>query len=74
MGQKILLLAVLGGFLAASIWFAAQAWFSVDTQMSGHGWFALVLGVVLTIAVGVGLMWLLFHSSRGGHDDIDMDV
>lgn len=35
---------------------------------SPHIAFALFLGVIATIAVGVGLMALVFHSSRSGHD------
>lgn len=69
-----LLIIVLTGFLAASIWFAVQSFTQVDTTMSGHGWFALVLGVVISLAVGGGLMALVFYSSRRGYDDIDSDV
>jgi hypothetical protein len=74
MVQKLLLVFVLGGVLLASVWFAAQAWLQVDTQMSAHGWTAMVLGVVLSLIVGVGLMALVFFSSRHGYDDIDNDV
>lgn len=73
MARNILLALGLIAVLGLSVWFAAQAWFSVDTQMSGHGWFALILGVVLSLVLGIGLMWLVFHSSRSGHDDIDRD-
>ncbi|XBQ16496.1 MAG: hypothetical protein ABL308_01150 [Oceanicaulis sp.] len=73
MMQKALLVAVLGVFLAVSVWFASRAWFSVDAELTGHGWFALALGVVLSFVVGGGLMWLLFYSSRSGRDDIDQD-
>jgi hypothetical protein len=38
-------------------------------QMNAHGWFALALGVVLTVALGVGLMALVFFSARRGFDD-----
>ena len=72
--QKILLIVVLGAFLIVSIWFAAQSWVQVDTQMSGHGWIALTLGVVLSFVLGAGLMALVFISSRRGYDDIDNDV
>jgi hypothetical protein len=36
--------------------------------ISPMGWFFLVLGVLFTIAVGAGLMGLLFYSSRKGKD------
>ncbi len=35
-------------------------------RMSGFGWTFLVLGVVVTIALGAGLMALVFYSAR--HD------
>ena len=71
MKQTLLLIAVLGGLVAATAWVAIDTWTSIDAQMTWHGWLALVLGVVLTAAVGAGLMWLLFYSARSGHDDID---
>ncbi|MFQ5347386.1 MAG: hypothetical protein ACE5ED_06035 [Rhodothalassiaceae bacterium] len=35
-----------------------------------HGTLALVLGIVFTLLLGGGLMFLLFHSARSGHDEI----
>jgi len=72
--QTILLLTVLGGLVAATAWVAIDVWTSMETQMGWHGWIALVLGVVLTAALGAGLMWLVFHSSRSGHDDMDDSI
>jgi hypothetical protein len=34
-----------------------------------NGWIALILGVLVTLAVGIGLMALIFISSRRGYDD-----
>jgi hypothetical protein len=34
-----------------------------------HGWIAMGLGTVLSLALGFGLMWLSFYSSRHGFDD-----
>jgi hypothetical protein len=39
-----------------------------DSGISGAGWVALVLGVVVTLALGIGLMALVFISSRRGYD------
>jgi hypothetical protein len=33
------------------------------------GWLAMILGIVFTLVIGVGLMALVFYSSRKGHDD-----
>jgi hypothetical protein len=37
--------------------------------MSAAGWFALVLGVLVTLALGIGLMALVFISHRRGYDE-----
>lgn len=39
-----------------------------DAGMSEGGWIALVLGVVATLALGIGLMALVFISNRRGYD------
>jgi len=41
-------------------------------EMSMHGWIAITLGVVLSVALSIGLFWLSFHSARNGYDDIDL--
>jgi hypothetical protein len=49
---------------------AVQRWVGIgDAQISAGGWVALVLGVLVTLALGVGLMALMFFSSRRGYDD-----
>lgn len=60
---------VLAGLLVAAVVYAANAWTALNgTAMSGAGWFFLVLGVIFTIGVGGGLMWLVFYSSRHHYD------
>jgi hypothetical protein len=60
-------LLVLLGFLLVSLWYAVKVWTAMaGVHMSGFGWFFLVMGVVVTIALGAGLMALVFYSSR--HD------
>ena len=49
---------------------AAVNWTSVgDSGISVNGWIALFLGVLATLAVGIGLMALVFISSRYGYDE-----
>jgi protein-S-isoprenylcysteine O-methyltransferase Ste14 len=57
-----------GGVLAvvASMWAAVG-----DTEISAGGWVAMVLGVLVALALGFGLMALVFISSRSGYDDPD---
>ncbi|MEJ0026557.1 MAG: hypothetical protein WDN01_11065 [Rhizomicrobium sp.] len=64
-----LALVILLGFLGVSIWYAAYTWGTLGAvRMSAFGWFALVAGSLLTIAVGGGLMALMFYSSRHDYD------
>lgn len=63
----LLTLAVLFMFLVISAWYAISAWNKLaGVEVSGAGWTFLVLGVLVTVALGAGLMGLVFYSSR--HD------
>jgi drug/metabolite transporter (DMT)-like permease len=64
-----LVLAILLGLLAGVLWSTYRVWTHIDTSMSVHGWIALTLGVVFSLIVGVGLMALMFFSSRRGYDE-----
>ena len=60
---------VLLGLFFVSLWYAIRVWTSMaGVHMSGWGWLFLVLGVVVTIALGAGLMGLVFYSSRHDFD------
>ncbi len=63
-----LLLALLG--LALVILYEGWGLAGGDegTAMSTNGWIAMGLGIVATLALGVGLMALIFYSHRRGHD------
>jgi hypothetical protein len=37
-------------------------------SMSTTGYVAMTLGVIATLALGIGLMSLVFYSNRKGHD------
>jgi len=41
-----------------------------DSEISGAGWLAMGLGVIVTLALGIGLMALVFISNRRGYDEI----
>lgn len=46
-------------------------WISLgDSDISPAGWIAMGFGVVVTLALGVGLMALVFISSRRGYDEL----
>ncbi|MEO1028997.1 MAG: hypothetical protein AAFX02_08060 [Pseudomonadota bacterium] len=57
----IIFLSAIGlGLLVSSI---------AGVTMSAHGWFALVLGTLVTLGLTGGLFALSFHSARSGHDE-----
>ncbi len=65
-----LVLAGCAGALAFVLWSLKSAWrLGGGAHLGVHGWVALGLAFVLTGALGGGLMWLAFYSSRKGWDD-----
>lgn len=61
----ILLALVFAGYFAAEG--IQLEW--ADGTMSLHGWIALGLSAVGVLAIGGGLMWLVFFSARRGYDE-----
>jgi hypothetical protein len=62
-------IVVLLGFLAAAIIYAVRAWNAMSgVAISPLGWLFMGMGVFFTIAVGGGLMALVFYSSRHNYD------
>jgi hypothetical protein len=52
--------------VSAGVWRGLGA-----SEISPMGWLALALGVLFSLALGVGLMALVFFSNRRGYDDQD---
>ena len=68
--KTIMLIVALGSLLIGSVIWAVRYWTTFEeVQFGGHGFIALALGVVLSLALGIGLMFLVFYSNRRGHDD-----
>ncbi len=64
------LIATLLVILAAAVAFAYRGLtFDSDFQMPAVGYIALGFGVFFSVILGVGLMFLVFYSSRAGYDD-----
>lgn len=65
----MLAIAVMLAFLGWACWYAVHAWGRLaGVEIGVAGWFFIVTGVVLTVAVGAGLMALVFYSSRHDYD------
>jgi hypothetical protein len=63
-------LAALVLLLVLAIVFLFIGWDAADTgtPMTTGGYVAMTFGIVATLALGTGLMALVFYSSRKGHD------
>jgi len=68
----VITLAVLLGLLALAGAFLAVGWDTPQgpkgTEMSVGGYIAMALGTLITMALGGGLMFLVFYSNRHGRD------
>ncbi|MDE5440466.1 hypothetical protein GWG65_03185 [Bradyrhizobium sp. CSA207] len=67
--MRMLLLIVLAGMLVAVGYFAYSAMTVEGEPIPTQGYLALALGAGFSVIVGVGLMVLLFFSSRRGYDE-----
>lgn len=67
--MRILLIAFLLAVLAGVGYFAYSGLALPGEAMPAQGYVALALGVVFSLVVGIGLMALLFISSRRGYDE-----
>jgi hypothetical protein len=67
--RKLLIILPLLALLAFAAWFAVYAWTSFEgPAIPAVGYVAMALGIVFSLAIGCGLMALLFYSSRHGYD------
>ena len=76
MGARSTWIAVIAALIAvgAVVAIVASLWAQAgDVEMSASGWIALVLGVLVALLLGMGLMALVFISSRRGYDERDGD-
>jgi hypothetical protein len=69
--KTLLTVGVLGFLLVAAVAYGLYTWNLGEEQVpiSTPGLIALVLGSLGTLALGGGLMFLLFYSARHGYDD-----
>ena len=63
--KTALLAVVLVALLALAGWGAMHIWQGIgDIEMSLEGVLAMIAGIVLSLALGIGLMFLVFYSER----------
>ena len=63
--KSAIALVLLVGAVVATFWTSIG-----DTNISPAGWIAMGFGVIVTVALGIGLMALVFISSRRGYDEL----
>ena len=69
--KNVLLIVFWTVLLLAAGGVALHLWLDLEgVSLGAHGWLALGLGVGLSLILGVGLMALVFISSRRGYDDV----
>ncbi len=68
-GTIIILVAMLGLLVLAGV-FLYVGWGAPEggSPMSTAGYIAMALGTLVTMALGAGLMFLMFYSNRHGRD------
>ena len=68
--MKVLFVVIFLTSIACGVGYAAyETWIGLnEVEISIHGKTALALGVILTFALGTGLMFLIFYSNRKGYD------
>lgn len=65
-----IILIVLFALLVATVVVVYLGWTLANgADVPASGYVAMVLGVIISLAVGFGLMALIFYSSRKGYDE-----
>jgi hypothetical protein len=68
--QTLILAVVAGAIVLGLVVIGIYAWLTLgDTGMTASGYLAVFLGALGTVALGGGLMGLLFYSNRAGYDE-----
>jgi hypothetical protein len=69
--RKFIVFLPLFALLALALWFLGATWSHLaGDAIPMYGWFAIGGGVAISLAVGGGLMALVFYSNRHGYDDL----
>jgi hypothetical protein len=64
-----IVIAVLLLLLGASGFIAYLGWMANKVDVPASGYVAMAFGVIFSLIVGIGLMALIFYSSRTGYDE-----
>ena len=63
--------ATLLAMLLIALWIAYAGWgLGPTVEVPATGYIAMAVGITFSLAVGVGLMTLVFYSNRAGFDEV----
>jgi hypothetical protein len=69
LGIAVLVTALLA-LLGASLWYALGLWMALEeADLPVSIYIAMAGGILFSLAVGIGLMALVFYSNRAGYDE-----
>jgi uncharacterized BrkB/YihY/UPF0761 family membrane protein len=68
-GAWIAIVALLFLLILAIVFVSRSGTDDLAAGVSGPGTIAMIFGVLFTMVVGIGLMGLIFYSSRRGYDE-----
>jgi uncharacterized BrkB/YihY/UPF0761 family membrane protein len=68
-GAWIAIVVLIALLVAAIVGVSLSGTDDLAAGVSGPGTLAMIFGVLFTLVVGVGLMGLIFYSSRRGYDE-----
>ena len=60
---------VLFSVLGYLVFWLIDIWMDLSAGLTGHGWAALILGVLFSLIIAGGLAALLIFSNRRGYDE-----
>jgi len=70
--RNLLGIAIAAAVVIVVIAVCVGLWGIVGTsEISVAGWVAMIFGIIATLALGIGLMALVFISNRRGYDEVD---
>ncbi|MGP1252946.1 MAG: hypothetical protein ACTS10_00910 [Kiloniellales bacterium] len=72
--RSFLIGAGLFGILGLSVYFSILLWIDLgEVSLGWFGWLTMIVGSLMALALGGGLMALVFYSARRGHDEAHHD-
>jgi hypothetical protein len=66
---RIVSITAVVGLITACVWYITRAVSITSWEIPGYAWGLMIFGSLIAVGLGVGLMAILFYSSRHGDDE-----